>query len=110
MGNPRSASNAWATIKKKMWAKAGIEPPKSTKGKKTADGDDAESGAAATPVKTPRKRAKKAEGEEGAEGSPTKKVRTPAKKGKKSEAAVEEDGEEGASQVKKEAVEEEEGL
>ncbi|KAK5163096.1 uncharacterized protein LTR77_010880 [Saxophila tyrrhenica] len=108
MTNPRSASNAWAAIKKKMFAKSGIDPKAAAaakKGPKSAaggDGDDAESGAG-TPVKTPRKRGKKAE-DEGEGGSPAKKVRGSAKKGKKSEEIVEEGEGEGA--VKEEGGEE----
>jgi hypothetical protein len=111
MTNPRSASNAWAAIKKKILARAGITP-----GEK-ADGEE---GAAATPKATPRKRAKKADAEGDAEegGSPKKKARTPRKsKAKSKESAEEEreangeaDGEEGSGSPIKKEVEDEEDV
>ncbi|KAJ4990245.1 hypothetical protein SVAN01_04336 [Stagonosporopsis vannaccii] len=76
MTNPRSASNAWATLKKKLMAPSdGTVPPTPKKGggrKKKVDGEDGE----ATPKKaTPRKRANK-DPEDG-DASPKKKGRTP---------------------------------
>ncbi|KAF1932388.1 uncharacterized protein M421DRAFT_2020 [Didymella exigua CBS 183.55] len=79
MTNPRSASNAWAALKKKLMAPADPNappPPTPKRGggrkKKEADGEDGET----TPKKTPRKRAAK-EAEDG-DASPKKKGR-PAK-------------------------------
>ncbi|KAF2765676.1 hypothetical protein EJ03DRAFT_377597 [Teratosphaeria nubilosa] len=100
MTNPRSASNAWAAIKKKLLAMAG------------GSGENG-AAAAAAPKSTPgRKRGKQAvehvDGDDDEEGaSPTKKQKTPAKggrgkKGKKDE----EKGVEGSeSPIKKEEVE-----
>ena len=103
MGNPRSASNAWANIKKKIMAKGGIT---------NGEGEDGTASTAKTP-KTPKsgsraKRGKKADDEgDDAEESPTKKAKpTPkGKKGKavKSEPEVEEDeGDGGEGAVKQE--------
>ncbi|KAH7408147.1 hypothetical protein DE146DRAFT_687427 [Phaeosphaeria sp. MPI-PUGE-AT-0046c] len=81
MGNPRSASNAWAKIKNKLAAPNpdGSSPaptPKKTGGRKKAvaapaNGEDDEP---ATPKKTPRKRAAKKQ-EVGGDASPKKKGR-----------------------------------
>jgi hypothetical protein len=90
MGNPRSASNAWAKIKLKLTAPApdGAIPatPKKTPRKKAAAAkqDDGEEGAdTATPKKTPRKRAAKKQDVDG-DSSPKKKS-TPRGKKKLSE-------------------------
>lgn len=100
MSNPRSASNAWSNIKKKILAKGGT-----TKENGAADGE--EGTPKPSPVKTPRKRtAKKAEGEAG--GSPTKKAKGGKGKATKSEAKVDDDDEDGSSAtVKAEQVENE---
>ena len=100
MSNVRSASNAWAAIKKKIMAKAGIE--------KAVNGE--EGGGSEKPKATPKKRAKKAasegvDGDDEEGGSPKKKARTPKKKAK-SEEKVQEDGEDEGSPVKKEVDEE----
>ncbi|KAF2118299.1 hypothetical protein BDV96DRAFT_381928 [Lophiotrema nucula] len=107
MTNPRSASNAWAVIKKKLYngappdSVATSPKPKATPKKKAASAaitnGDAEGGDE-TPKKTPRKRTapKKAEGE-GEDGSPKKRGRKP-----KKEAADEEDSK--TNGVKKEEV------
>ncbi|KAF2484129.1 hypothetical protein BDY17DRAFT_121798 [Neohortaea acidophila] len=80
MTNPRSASNAWASIKKKILAKGGI----------TAGNEDGTP--KATPKATPkRKKGAKADAGDDEE-SPTKKVKGGKGKGKKSEAKVKEDG------------------
>jgi hypothetical protein len=98
MSNPRSASNAWANIKKKIVAKGGIT---------NGGGEDGTASPAKTP-KTPKsgsraKRGKKADdvGDD-AEESPTKKAK-PTPKGKNGKAVMskpeveedEGDGEEG---------------
>lgn len=91
MSNTRSANNAWATIKKKIFTDG------------TIDGT--------TPKATPRKRGKKGtvEGDEGQEdeGTPAKKAKTPAKRGKKA-AEKEDEGEkrDSASPIKGEPMEE----
>lgn len=100
MSNPRSASNAWAMIKKKIMAKGGVSK---------ANGEDGATTPKATPSKakaTP-KRKKKNEDLDDAEGeSPTKKGK--GKKGQaspKSETKVDEEDEDagsGASPIKKE--------
>jgi hypothetical protein len=84
MGNPRSASNAWAKIKNKLGSDGATAPatPKKAGGRKKATGDDAD-----TPKKSPRKRAAKKQDIDGEE-SPKKKGR-----GNKSAAAIGEDGE-----------------
>lgn len=80
MGNPRSASNAWAKIRSKLMTPSdGSAPPatpKKTGGRKKAvkEEDDAEDGEAATPKKTPRKRAAKKQNADG-DASPKKKGR-----------------------------------
>jgi hypothetical protein len=87
MTNPRSASNAWANIKKKILAHAGIS---------TENGDGTGSPTKKTPKATPRKRKKAAaEGEGGGdEETPAKKVKpTPKKKGAAKSEAIVEDGE-----------------
>jgi hypothetical protein len=86
MGNPRSASNAWAKIKNKLGGEgaAPATPKKAASGRKkavVAEGEDGE----ASPKKTPRKRAAKKQDVEGEE-SPKKKGRA----AKKSSAVVEE--------------------
>ena len=106
MTNPRSASNAWANIKKKILAHAGITKE---------DGEGTGSPTKKTPKATPRKRTKASAG--GGDGDDevtlvAKKVKpTPKKKAAaKSEATVGEDGEgDGAegdeAKVKEEAAE-----
>ena len=87
MGNPRSASNAWAKIKLKLMTPSpdGAVPatPKKTPRKKAAAAkqEDGEEGADATPKKTPRKRVAKKQDVDG-ESSPKKKA---APRGKKNE-------------------------
>lgn len=91
MTNPRSASNAWAQIKKKIAVKGGITKDKDTNG--TAENGGSEAGTP-KPKGTPRKRGKKADAEDGdGDGaSPTKKKKaTPKKKAAKSEDTAEED-------------------
>ncbi|KAH9822945.1 RNA polymerase I specific transcription initiation factor [Teratosphaeria destructans] len=106
MTNPRSASNAWAAIKKKLLAMAGGSGENGAEAAATA-------AAAAAPKSTPgKKRGKKAadhvDGDGDEEGaSPTKKQKTPAKGGRgKKGRKDEEKGVEGReSPVKKEEVE-----
>lgn len=90
MGNPRSASNAWAKIKAKLTApnpdgsspaptpkKGGGGRKKAAAAAPAADGDDG--GEPATPKKTPRKRAAKKQEVDG-DASPKKKGRATPKK------------------------------
>ncbi|KNG46540.1 hypothetical protein DDE82_001369 [Stemphylium lycopersici] len=80
MGNPRSASNAWAKIKIKLKlmspAPEGTVPatPKKPRGRKPAAAktEEEEGDASATPKKTPRKRGPKKQEVDG-ESSPKKK-------------------------------------
>lgn len=76
MTNPRSASNAWAAVKKKlMMSSDGTVPLTPRKGggrKRKVDGEDGEA--------TPRKRANK--DPEDSDASPKKKSRTPKPKPK----------------------------
>lgn len=100
MTNVRSASNAWATIKKKIMARGGGGTGLAKSNGTSDDGH-------ATPTKaTPRKRSKKVAAEERddaeVEASPAKKAKTP----KKSKAKVDEDGESEAKDVKAEDDEE----
>jgi hypothetical protein len=83
MGNPRSASNAWAKIRGKLQLNSDSAAAKATPKKKAAStkNEDGEEGAD-TPKKTPRKRAAKKETVDGESASPKKKGR-PATKGKK---------------------------
>lgn len=102
MSNPRSASNAWSAIKKKIISKAGIVQE---------NGDGGSSTPKATPKATPKKRGKKAAPEDGddAEESPAKKVKgAKGKAAKKSEAKVEED-EDGVEEDEKKVKKEESG-
>jgi hypothetical protein len=83
MGNPRSAGNAWANIKKKLMASSDGTPPTPKKGgarKKAVKNDEGEDGEV-TPKKMSRKRANK-EPEDG-DASPKKKGRAPKSKLKK---------------------------
>jgi hypothetical protein len=83
MGNPRSASNAWAKIRGKLQMSSDSAPAKATPKKKAgaAKKEDGEEGTD-TPKKTPRKRAAKKETVDGENASPKKKGR-PVAKGKK---------------------------
>ena len=98
MTNPRSASNAWAAIKKKIQVKGGI-----TKANGAAE-DEGSATPKATPKASPKKRAKKADTDADDGESPTKKPKaTPKKSKKKVEAEDEEHFEDAAeSPIKKE--------
>jgi hypothetical protein len=79
MSNPRSAGNAWGTLKKKLMISGDSAPPTPRKvaaSRKKAAKDDAGEDSEATPKRATRKRATK-EPEDG-DASPKKKVR-PAK-------------------------------
>ncbi|KAJ4363702.1 hypothetical protein N0V95_001017 [Ascochyta clinopodiicola] len=85
MTNPRSAGNAWATLKKKLMTSGDGAPPtpkKAAASRKKAVKDDAGEDGEATPKKTPRKRVNK-EPEDG-DASPKKRSR-PAKPKSKQE-------------------------
>lgn len=89
MTNPRSASNAWAAIKKKIAVNGGITKDKDSNGTAENGGSEART---PKPKPTPRKRGKKADAEDGDGASPTKKKKaTPKKKAAKSEDMVGED-------------------
>lgn len=81
MGNPRSASNAWAKIRGKLQLNSDTAPTKNTPKKKAAakkdDSKDGDEGGD-TPKKTPRKRAAKKQEVDGGDVSPKKKGRRPA--------------------------------
>lgn len=106
MGNPRSASNAWAGIKKKIQAQAGGTPDG---GASPVKNSDAGAGEEATPKPTPKKRgkAKAADGE-----SPAKKAKSTPRKSKKEVDYAEADDEEpeNGEAVKPEPVEEDDGF
>ncbi|KAJ4316937.1 hypothetical protein N0V94_005207 [Neodidymelliopsis sp. IMI 364377] len=104
MTNPRSAGNAWAALKKKLFTPDGAAPPtpskKAASRKKAAKGgEDGEDGEA-TPKKTPRKRANK-EPEDG--------DASPKKKGRPTKAKPKQELDEETSQVKAEPDSAEEG-
>ncbi|KAI4676640.1 uncharacterized protein J4E84_009475 [Alternaria hordeiaustralica] len=112
MGNPRSASNAWAKIKLKLMTPSpdGAVPatPKKTPRKKTAAAkqEDGEEGADATPKKTPRKRVAKKQDVDG-ESSPKKKATPRGKKNETVKAESDEDADTGGSPMKIDPAKEE---
>lgn len=74
MSNPRSASNAWSLLKKKLMSGGEAAPPNPKKARaKKATKEDAGEDGEPTPKKSPRKRAAK-EPEDG-DASPKKKGR-----------------------------------